>query len=265
MHIHEARRRETRRKQVRRPQVRHGIQNTGWSRFGDRGVARRLDSRSVRPTRSLLPSYFVFVIFPLLMMGVSTRSEEVREEASLPDIARRVAEGDSKAFETLFRRLSERVFRYVRGMTGEESVAHDITQDTFVRLWSSRDRLADVEWVEAYVFQTARRLVYNRTRDERVRRKNEALLNADDMDARPPAPDDEVDTDLLRELLDRWIADLPDRQREALTLRRMEGMSHDTIAGVMGISKHTVNTHIMRAMNALRERLRDHRPDLMHR
>lgn len=199
------------------------------------------------------------------MIGVSTRSEETREETSLQDIARRVARGDATAFETLFRRLSGRVFRYVRGMTGTESVAHDLTQDTFVRLWSARDHLADVEWVEAYVFQTARRLVYNRIRDERVRRKNESLLNADDLDAQPPAPDDHVDVDLLRGLLDRWIADLPARQREALTLRRMEGMSHDTIADVMGISKNTVNTHIMRAMDTLRERLRDHRPDLMHR
>jgi len=198
------------------------------------------------------------------MIGVSTRSEDVSDEASLQTIARRVAGGDAAAFEALFRRLSERIFRYVCGMTGEESAAHDVTQDTFVRLWSSRDRLADVEAVEAYVFQTARRLVYNRTRDERVRRENEALVQEGDMDARPPAPDDEVDTDLLRSLLERWIDDLPERQREALTLRRMEGMSHDTIADVMGISKNTVNTHIMRAMDTLRDRLRDHRPDLMH-
>ena len=198
------------------------------------------------------------------MIGVSTRAEEADADASLNDIARRVADGDPGAFEVLFRRLSERVFRFVRGMTGDASVARDLTQDTFVRLWSARARLADVESVEAYVFQAARRLVYNRTRDERVRRENEALLRTDDLDGRPPAPDDEVDTDLLRELLDRWIADLPDRQREALTLRRIEGMSHDTIADVMGISKNTVNTHIMRAMDTLRNRLRTHRPDLMH-
>jgi len=201
----------------------------------------------------------------LLMIGVSSRAEEAEADASPQDIARRVAGGDPRAFEALFRLLSERVFRYVRGMTGEESTAHDITQDTFVRLWSARTRLADVENVEAYVFQAARRLVYNRTRDERVRRENEALLRRDDLDAHPPAPDDELDSDLLRDLLNGWIADLPERQREALTLHREEGMSHETIADVMGISKNTVNTHIMRAMDTLRDRLHEHRPDLMHR
>jgi RNA polymerase sigma-70 factor (ECF subfamily) len=198
------------------------------------------------------------------MIGVLTRSEEAEDAASLQRLAQRVADGDSTAFEALFRRLSKRVFRYVRGMIGDASPAHDVTQDTFMRLWSSRERLADVDEVEAYVFQTARRLVYNRTRDERVRRENEALVEVGDLATCPLGPDDDVDADLLRELLERWIAALPDRQREALTLRRMKGMSRDTIAEVMGISPNTVNTHLMRAMDTLRDRLREHRPDLMH-
>lgn len=198
------------------------------------------------------------------MIGVLTCSEEASDAASLQAVARRVSDGDRTAFETLFRRLSTRVFRYVRSMTGDASSAHDVTQDTFMRLWSSRDRLSEVDQVEAYVFQTARRLVYNRSRDERVRRENEALMEVGDLAARPLSPDADVDADLLRDLVERWIAELPDRQREALTLRRMKGMSHDTIAEVMGISVNTVNTHLMRAMDTLRNRLREHRPDLMH-
>jgi len=198
------------------------------------------------------------------MIGVLTGSEEASDAASLQAVARRVADGDSTAFETLFRRLSKRIFRYVRSMTGDASAAHDVTQDTFMRLWSSRDRLSEVDQVEAYVFQTARRLVYNRSRDEQVRRENEALMEVGDLATRPLSPDADVDADLLRDLLERWIAELPDRQREALTLRRMKGMSRDTIAEVMGISVNTVNTHLMRAMEKLRDRLREHRPDLMH-
>ena len=179
------------------------------------------------------------------------------------ELARRSADADAEAFETLFRRLSERVFRFVRRMTGSESTAHDVTQDTFARLWSVRDRLADVENVEAYVLQIARRRVYNLSRDERVRRDHEAQLTGEDMTAAPTAPDEAVDTEMLRRLLERWIRELPDRQREALTLRRFENLSHDAIAEAMGISPHTVNTHLVRAMEHLRSRLRKHRPDLL--
>ncbi len=179
------------------------------------------------------------------------------------ELARRSADADADAFEALFRRLSERVFRFVCRMTGSESTAHDVTQDTFARLWSARDRLADVENVEAYVLQIARRRVYNLNRDERVRRDNEALLTSDDVATTSAAPDEAVDTEMLRRLLEQWIRELPDRQREALTLRRFENLSHDAIAEAMDISPHTVNTHLVRAMEHLRSRLREHRPDLL--
>jgi len=184
-------------------------------------------------------------------------------EASLEDLGRSIAQSDASAFETLFRRLSERVFRYVRGMTGSEAAADDVTQDTFARLWSHRERLDDVENLTAYIFQIARRQVYNAHRDRRVRRENEAQLRDRELAALPDAPDAEVDTELLQELLDAWIDELPDRQREAITLSRIEGLSHDAIADVMEISPNTVNAHIVRAMKHLRSRLREHRPDLL--
>jgi RNA polymerase sigma-70 factor (ECF subfamily) len=182
---------------------------------------------------------------------------------SLDDLRQAIARSSASAFETLFRRLSERVFRYVRGMTGSEATADDVTQDTFARLWSHRERLDDVDNLTAYIFQIARRQVYNLHRDRRVRRDNEAQLRNRELAALPDAPDAEVDTEMLKEMLDAWIHELPERQREAITLSRLEGLSHDAIAEVMDISPHTVNSHIVQAMKHLRSRLREHRPDLL--
>ena len=184
-------------------------------------------------------------------------------EAPLGRLKDRLGRSDREAFEGVFRRLSPRVFRFVRGMIGSDARAYDITQDTFAKLWSIRDRLDTISSLRSYVFQMARHRVYNTLREERIRRSNEELVGHGELDARPPSPEALLDAELLRELLDRWIDDLPPRQREALTLRRMEGMSHEAIAELMGISPHTVNNHIVRAMDRLRERLRAHRPDLL--
>jgi RNA polymerase sigma-70 factor (ECF subfamily) len=199
------------------------------------------------------------------------RAEAVSEDPSRPnqavpsldELRRAIARSSASAFETLFRRLSERVFRYVRGMTGSEATADDVTQDTFARLWSHRERLNGVDNLTAYIFQIARRQVYNLHRDRRVRRDNEAQLRDRELAALPDAPDAEVDTEMLKEMLDAWIHELPERQREAITLSRLEGLSHDAIAEVMDISPHTVNSHIVQAMKHLRSRLREHRPDLL--
>lgn len=183
-----------------------------------------------------------------------------------PDIdtlKRRVSESDRTAFEQLFRQLSPRIFRFVRGMLPSDAAAYDITQDTFAKLWDVRTTLDDVDAVVPYVFQMARNRVYNRKRDERTRRDNEALL----ADAIHPdsssSPESELDAELLRDLFDQWIDELPARQREALTLQRMQNMSHAAIAEVMDIAPSTVNNHIVRALEHLRNRLREHRPDLL--
>jgi RNA polymerase sigma-70 factor (ECF subfamily) len=185
------------------------------------------------------------------------------EGPSLDTLRRRLGDGDEAAFERIFRRLSTSVFRFVCGLVQDEALAHDITQDTFAKLWSIRDRMDTVDSLQAYVFQMARHRVYNHQRDQQVRRDNAATLEATRSDAAPPSPDQSLDADLLRALLERWIGELPDRQREALLLRRQEDLSHDEIAEVMDIAPSTVNNHLVRAMKALRGRLREHRPDLL--
>ncbi len=186
-------------------------------------------------------------------------------ESSAPPmdaLRERLAASDAAAFEKIFRRLSEPVFRYVRSMVQDEALAHDLTQDTFAKLWSVRERLETVDALPAYVFRMARNRVYNQQRNERTRRDNREQLDKD-AHGSPPAPDQSLDADLLADLLHQWIDDLPDRQREALTLCRRKNLSHEEVADVMDIAPSTVNNHITRALQYLRERLREHRPDLL--
>jgi len=219
------------------------------------------------PGRSLL-----LLAAPAPMDSTSTTEEDATEstahptgddEAEIDALRSRFGTGDEAAFEQIFRRLSEPVFRFVRGMVQDEALAHDLTQDTFAKLWAVRDRMETVDSLRAYVFQMARNRVYNQQRDERTRRDNRARLDEASAHASPPSPDTALDTDMLRSRLETWIDELPDRQREALTLRRRSDLSHEEIADVMGISPNTVNNHIVRAMKHLRSRLHDHRPDLL--
>jgi RNA polymerase sigma-70 factor (ECF subfamily) len=195
--------------------------------------------------------------------GAEDEEASAGAEPALSVLCRRLADADREAFEQLFRRLSRPVFRYVRGMTRSDATAHDITQDVFAKLWSVRETLATVDTPRAYIFRMARNRVYNHRRDEQTRRDREAQVEHADLEVTLDAPDAAVDTEMLRRLVERWIDDLPERQREALMLRRIQNLSHDAIADVMDISPHTVNTHLGRAMERLRDRLRQHRPDLL--
>ena len=182
------------------------------------------------------------------------------DELSFDVLRNRLGTGDEAAFERIFRRLSEPVFRFVCGMVQDEALAHDITQDTFAKLWSIRDRMDTVDSLRAYVFQMARNRVYNHQRDEAVRRDHEQDVRDAHPDASPPAPDETLDADLLRSLLERWIAELPARPRDAFPLRRPKDLRHHALAYILDVSPPTVTPHIVRALRPLPARLGDYRP-----
>ena len=69
----------------------------------------------------------------------------------------------------------------------------------------------------------------------------------------------------LDDKLQLWIDQLPERQREALTLTRFEGLSHVEVAEIMGISPRTVNNHLVKALETLRDQIRAYEPDFLNK
>jgi len=178
---------------------------------------------------------------------------------------RRLAASDREAYAEVFEALYEPLFRYVRSITKDESAARDVTQDVFVRLWDVRDRLDPSQSLKSYLYRTARNRAYNhrRNRDTRSEKADDVRAHSNARPAAPTPPDAAAAGDRLKQSMRTWIAELPDRQREALVLSRFEGLSHEQIAEVMDISARTVNNHIVRALKRLRARVHDHKPDLL--
>jgi len=178
---------------------------------------------------------------------------------------RRLRDGDREAYAAVFREMHDPLFRYARSITKNEASAEDLTQDVFVRLWKVRETLDPSQSLEAYLFRMVRNRAYNHERNQRTRTEKEDDIRSDSVVQPTPldAPDEAVEAKDLDAHLTQWIEDLPDRQREALSLSRFEGLSHDAIADVMDISPRTVNNHIVRALRSLRDRLRAYQPDLL--
>lgn len=180
---------------------------------------------------------------------------------------RRLKASDREAYAEVFEALYEPLFRYVRSITKEAASARDVTQDVFIRLWEVRESLDPSQSLEAYLYRMARNRAYNLERRQQTRTEKADAVREQSaaQPAAPALPDAQADANRLGDRLRHWIEDLPDRQREALTLSRYEGLSHDAIAEVMDISPRTVNNHIVRALKQLRDRIRAYEPDLLDR
>ena len=147
--------------------------------------------------------------------------------------------------------LEAALMQYFRRSTASRNDAEDLCQDVFVRVYEAAQRQIP-DPVRPFVFTTARNLLINRARREHVV-SIEAVADLDALDIAldEPGPDrNAMARDELRNL-QAALDHLPPRCREAVMLRKIEGLSHREIAARMGISEKTVDRHICDGVTVL--------------
>ena len=170
-----------------------------------------------------------------------------------------LSEGDDLALNELMSRWRERVAAYLLRMVGNHATAMDLTQETFVRLYASRQRYRPTAAFSTYLFHIATNLARNHAR-WKGRHPTVPLTDEEGTVIHEPvdsqvSPDDAA---ALREqvaLVKNAIAALPTDLREAVLLFTIEDMSHTEVATVLGCSAKAVEVRIYRARQALREAL----------
>jgi RNA polymerase sigma-70 factor (ECF subfamily) len=145
---------------------------------------------------------------------------------------------------------------------GSRDEAEDLTQEVFVRLMALSS-LAEIDRAEAFVFRVASNLLRDRSRKaRRWRWQTRSPLNSDAIDeyvkelVEDCSPERVlVGRETLTEVLGA-LDELGDRTRDIFLLFRLEGMKQQEIAVLHGISRSTVEKHVMRAVHHLARRFR---------
>jgi RNA polymerase sigma factor (sigma-70 family) len=158
------------------------------------------------------------------------------------------ANGDPQAARLLTLRLVPRVQGYAARLLSDRSEAEDVVQEAMLRLW----RIApDWRQGEARVTTWLYRVVTNLCTD-RLRRKRPHGLDEvpEPQDDAPGAAARMIEADRVA-ALDRALAQLPDRQRQAVVLRHLEGLTNPEIAEAMDIGVEAVESLVARGKRAL--------------
>ncbi len=170
----------------------------------------------------------------------------------------RVRLSDEEAFRLLFERYQPIVFRMALHALGDADAAHDIVQETFVRVWNHRSSVRPSLPILAYLFRIGRNLLYDRAKHASVRKRFELDIPRSTVSAGDD-PDESLQAKMLQEKLSEVVTTaLPSRCREVFLLSRMEGMSNAEISAHLGISVKTVENQITRALRILRRHLRNY-------
>ena len=171
-----------------------------------------------------------------------------------------VANGDAAAARALTVRLTPRAYAHAARILGDPAEAEDVAQEAMIRLW----RIApDWRQGEAKVTTWLYRVVANLCIDRRRKGGRQTALDAvpDPADGAPGAAERLQEADRAA-ALQAALGALPGRQRQAVVLRHIEGLSNPEIATVMDISTEAVESLTARGKRALAAALRGRRAEL---
>ncbi len=164
-------------------------------------------------------------------------------------------QGNERAFAVLYQRRHLEIYRYiVQFVHGDEAVASDIFQDTFIKIHEHAHTVRDENTIRSWMYTIARNTSLNhlkrQKRQIRLEDTHEALMDADSL-----PPDQQLDQNTIHAKLDEAIQLLPDNQREAVLLREFEGLSYADIADATNTNVGIIRQRLWRAKQSLRTML----------
>ncbi|WP_171115062.1 RNA polymerase sigma factor [Ruegeria sp. HKCCA5463] len=199
------------------------------------------------------------------MEDLTSHSQDVRgadcAANTLSDDAllRQFADGEAGAARILTDRLGPRCYSVALRMLGNRAEAEDVTQDAMMRLWQMAPN-----WVsgQAKVSTWLYRVTLNLCVDIRRKKTPDRLSDVPEPEDGKASVVDRMQDEARKDALQSALAELPERQRQAVVLRHIEELPNPEIAGIMGISVEAVESLTARGKRSLTAILAGRREEL---
>jgi RNA polymerase sigma-70 factor (ECF subfamily) len=161
--------------------------------------------------------------------------------------------GDPAAEQKLYETHVDRVYRLAYRMTGDDALAQDCTQDTFVRVFDRLEGFRGDAALSTWIHTVATSVILNSLRTvKRLRAREMPEDAADNLGYTPHGGEP-----LLRRRLEEAIGALPNKLRMVFVMHDVEGYTHEEIGSALGVPVGTSKAQLFRARARLRHALAD--------
>lgn len=172
---------------------------------------------------------------------------------------KRILNDDREALSLLFKKFYKPLLNYGLYLVPERELVQDNIQELFLRIWKSRDRLSNIEYVRSYLYTSLRRSILEEIELQKNRQKRDRKYS-DSTDFYDKNIEQRMIIEEIKqeekESVRQALETLTDRQRKAAFLKFYGGLTNDEISEVMNVNKQSVYNYIYRAIVALQEELR---------
>ena len=150
--------------------------------------------------------------------------------------------------------VKNKLFRFAFHLLGSSEEAKDVVQEVFIKVWNGREQLAEIENIEAWCMRITKNLSLDRLRQQKRRptdsiEKGVHILN----ETLSPYENAEIRESMKR--VGELMSGLPEKQRQIMHLRDIEGYTYNEISEILEIDMSQVKVNLFRARNSVREQL----------
>ncbi len=175
-----------------------------------------------------------------------------------PDAALMLAfqAGDEAAFRTLFERHGRAMVAFCHRFVGDLARAEELAQDVFLKLHRSAGRYRRTARFKTYLYRVAANHCLNELRrGERTARAGGPAVELDHLPGGAPSPEEEASASALERAVQDLLGRLPEKQRAAFVLARLEGLAYEEVAEILETTVAAVKSLVHRATVAAAEAL----------
>lgn len=163
-----------------------------------------------------------------------------------------ISKGNQSAFHEIYERYKDKIYSFAIYLTHTEFLAEEITQEVFINIWTTRERLTGVESFNSYLIVIAKNVASNHLKKYALDRIISGKI-ANKTGKSYEVNDDREQEDALIKIHHDAIDTLSPQQRKVYTLHYIKGLKNKEIADALGISIYTVKEYLKIASKSVRD------------
>lgn len=156
-------------------------------------------------------------------------------------------------FKTLFDAYFESIRRYILYRSGNEELATDIAQDTFLRIWE-KQMIIDPKTEKSLLLKIAGDLLITQYRREKVAFN---FFNTFQPDNKSTTPEDELNFQELKKAYEKALESMPEKQRTVFLMNRVDELKYKEIANQLELSVKAIEKRMSQALEHLKIQMKD--------
>lgn len=160
-----------------------------------------------------------------------------------------------EAFKSRVLPVKNKLFRFATRLLGDADEAQDLVQDVLIKVWDRHEEMDRLENMEAWCMRITRNMAFDRLKSAKRKRTEMLSQDMEISQGEGETPYQDLETRDTLEQIGGLMDTLPDKQRQVMELRDVEGFSYKEISDILEIDINQVKVSLFRARKQIREQL----------